>query len=129
MIRYLAVPEIVSLHGRIIQAHGGAEGVRDFGALVSAAAQPQMRFARRDLYATIPTKAAALAYALIGNHPFVDGNKRVGHASMEVFLVLNGYDLEASVDDAERIMVGVAAGKVSWAELAAWINEHSHMRA
>ena len=61
---------------------------------------------------------------MIRNHPFVDGNKRVGHAAMEVFLVLNGFELEAEVDDAESMIVGVAAGTSGRAELTEWIQKH-----
>jgi death-on-curing protein len=70
------------------------------------------------------TKAAALGHSLIQNHPFVDGNKRIGHAAMEVFLLLNGHEIEASVDDQEKIIIDVASGKVSRIELSEWINKH-----
>lgn len=71
---------------------GGILGLRDRGSLESAVAQPEMTFDGDDLYPTITDKAAALGYSLIQNHPFLDGNKRAGHATMEVFLLLNGYD-------------------------------------
>jgi death-on-curing protein len=61
-------------------------------------AQPKATFDGEDLYPTIIAKAAALCFSLVQNHPFVDGNKRAGHASMEVFLILNGYALDADVD-------------------------------
>ncbi len=124
MMRYLTIPEIMDLHERIVRMYGGAGGVRDFGALVAAAAQPRMTFAHHDLYATTPAKAAALTYSLITSHPFLDGNKRVGHAAMEVFLALNGQKPDSPVDEAERIIVGVAAGKVTRTQLANWIREH-----
>jgi death-on-curing protein len=113
MMRYLTVREALSLHDRIIRTSGGSSGIRDFGALISAVMQPQMSFEGRDLYPSLPEKAAALAYSLIMNHPFLDGNKRVGHAAMEVFLVFNGYELRASLDDSERIIVSVAAGRAN----------------
>lgn len=87
-------------------------------------AQPEMTFESRDLYPTIPEKAAALAHALIQNHPFLDGNKRVSHAAMEVFLVINGYEINAGVDEQEEIIMTVARGAMSRSELAQWLGEH-----
>lgn len=124
MTRYLTVPQLIYLHERIIRMYGGADGVRDFGALVATAAQPQMTFARRDLYTTLPAKAAALGHSLIANHPFIDGNKRVGHAAMEIFLALNGRQLQSPVDDSERVIVGVAAGTISREQLSNWVSDH-----
>ena len=92
-MRYLTLAEVVELHRRLLQATGGAPGVRDFGALESAIAQPKASFAGVDLHPTLAEKAAALAFSLVQNHPFVDGNKRVGHAAMETFLVLNGNEI------------------------------------
>ena len=61
---------------------------------------------------------------MILNHPFIDGNKRIGHAAMEVFLMLNGYELSAEVDDAEQLILGVAAGRVTRLKLVAWMELH-----
>ncbi|MCM3904823.1 MAG: type II toxin-antitoxin system death-on-curing family toxin [Pyrinomonadaceae bacterium] len=98
--------------------------MKDRCALESAVAQPEASFAGQPLYPTISTKTAALGFSLIQNHTFVDGNKRVGHAAMEVFLILNGYELNASVDDQERVVIGVASGQTSRAELAEWLSHH-----
>lgn len=89
-MRYLTLPEVLELHRRIIQQSGGADGIRDLGGLESAVTQPQMSFAGSKLYATIEEAATALCYSLVMNHVFIDGNKRIGHAAMETFLVLNG---------------------------------------
>jgi death-on-curing protein len=89
-MRYLSFEEVVSLHSLLIVQSGGSTGLRDRGALESAIAQPEASFGGESLYPTIASKAAALGHSLIQNHPFVDGNKRVGHAAMEVFLLLNG---------------------------------------
>lgn len=78
---------------------GGAVGVLNLPALESALAQPRMTFGGEDLYPTLVEKAAALGHSLIANHPFVDGNKRTGHAAMEVFLMVNGCEIQASVKD------------------------------
>lgn len=123
-MRYLTLGEVVELHQRVLAASGGASGVRDLGLLESALAQPKATFGGADLYQTLPDKAAALGFSLVANHPFLDGNKRVGHAAMEVFLVLNGYEIEASVDDQERLMLDVAAGAIDRATVARWLEKH-----
>ncbi len=123
-MRYLLIEEIISLHAKVIAQSGGGAGLRDRGALESAVAQPEMTFGGEDLYPTVVEKAAALGHSLIQNHPFVDGNKRVGHAAMEVFLVLNGYEISASVDEQERIVLSVASSQMSRAEFSAWLNRH-----
>lgn len=120
-MRYLTLPEILELHQRIVVQSGGADGMRELGGVEAALAQPQLTFGRQDLYATLPSKAAALCYSLVLNHPFVDGNKRIGHAAMEVFLMLNGYELSADVDEAEDIILRLAAGALSRDELLDWI--------
>ncbi len=125
MTRYLSLREILTLHERIAASSGGGIGVRDLGLLESAIAQPRQSFDGADLYPSILDKAAALGFSLVSNHPFVDGNKRVGHAALEVFLMLNGYELEASVDEQERIILAVAAGDMSREEFSAWVNRHA----
>jgi death on curing protein len=123
-MRYLALAEVVDLHRRLLEATGGAAGVRDLGALESALAQPRMTLAGNDVYPTVVEKAAALCFSLVGNHPFVDGNKRVGHAAMETFLVLNGAEIDASLDEQERVMLDLAAGRVDRRQLADWLRQH-----
>ena len=76
------------------------------------------------MYPALADKAVALGFSLIKNHPFVDGNKRIGHAAMEVFLLLNGYEIDSHVDDQERIILGVAAGTTSREEMKAWLEDH-----
>ena len=100
MIRYLSLEELLELHRLVLQQTGGLEGLRDLGGLESVVAQPQMTFGGEDLYPCLPTKAAALGFSLVCNHPFLDGNKRVGHFAMEMFLVLNGQELIAGIDPA-----------------------------
>jgi death on curing protein len=109
-MRYLTIEEVLRLHDRVIKRTGGSTGVRDRGALESAIAQPQMTFGGDDLYPTLPEKAAALCFSLAMNHPFVDGNKRTAHAAMEVFLILNGFEIRSSVDEQEAMMLSLATG-------------------
>lgn len=91
-------------------------------------AQPEAIFGGEELYPDLASKAAALSHSLIQNHPFVDGNKRIGHGAMEVFLLLNGHEIDASVDEQEEIIIEVASGNVSRIELSAWLREHIIVR-
>ena len=90
-------------------------------------AQPEASFGGEELYPDLASKAAALGHSLI-NHPFVDGNKRVGHGAMEVFLLLNGYEIDGSADEQEKIIIDVASGKVSRIELSEWLSKHMLLR-
>ena len=124
MTRYLTIAEVLELHQSVIERWGGATGIRDLGALESALAQPRQSFAGQDLYPDIMSKAAALCFSLVLNHPFVDGNKRIGHAAMETFLLVNKYELRATVDDQERIMLDLAAGNLSRDIFIEWVTHH-----
>ena len=123
-MRYLTLAEVVELHDLVLQTTRGAAGVRDLGGLESALAQPRATFEGRDLHETLIEKAAALGFSLVQNHPFVDGNKRTAHAAMETFLVLNGSEIVASVDEQERLMTEVAAGRVARIQIVAWLRDH-----
>jgi death-on-curing protein len=124
MIRYLTLVEVLNLHRQIIEQSGGALGVRDLGALQSALAQPRMTFSGEDLYPTLADKAAALGFSIIMNHPFVDGNKRTGHAAMETFLVLNGLEISASVDEQEQVILALASGNSGRESFVEWLKQH-----
>lgn len=123
-MRYLALGEVVELHRRLREAAGGASGIRDFGALQSAIAQPKATFGGVDLYPTLVEKAAALGFSLVQGHAFVDGNKRVGHAAMETFLILNDAEIDAPVDDQERLILDLAAGRIGRSRLVDWLRQH-----
>jgi death-on-curing protein len=123
-MRYLTTEEVLELHRLVITQSGGASGVRDPYALDSALAQPRMTFGGVDLYPTAVEKAAALGFSLVMNHPFVDGNKRIGHAAMETFLVLNGYEIVASADEQERVVLNLAAGRLGREEFIEWLRAH-----
>jgi death on curing protein len=118
---YLKLAEVLELHRRLIQQTGGLSGVRDLGQAESALAQPQMTFGGQELYPTVADKAAALAFSLINNHPFVDGNKRIGHAAMETFLVWNGFEVSASVEEQQAIILSVAAGELTRELFTEWL--------
>jgi death on curing protein len=120
-VRYLTLSEVLELHSRIMAHAGQTPVIANLGGLESTVAQPRMTFGGRDLYATAAEKAAALGFSLIKNHPFLDGNKRTGHAAMEVFLFLNGFEINASVDEQERAVLRMAAGECSREEFTEWL--------
>lgn len=120
-MRYLKVRVILSLHRRLLAKSGGAAGIRDFGGLESAAAQPKAIFAGVELYPTLIEKASALAYSIVMNHPFVDGNKRTAHAAMETFFLRNGFEIQADVDEQEIVMLRLAAGEMKREDFNEWL--------
>lgn len=124
-MRYLSISEVPELHDRIISSFGGPTGIKDLDALESAVIQPYVTFDQQDLYPDLVSKAAAICFSLIMNHPFLDGNKRVGHAAMETFLVLNGADFDCSVIEQEQVMLTLATGKMDRAEFTNWVNNHT----
>ncbi len=120
-MRDLTISEVVSLHPRLIAQAGGSAGIRDVGLLESALAQPRATFGSEDLHPTVLEKAAALEFALVANHAFVDGNKRIRHAAMEVFLILNGYQVDAPIGEQEKLILRIASGESNREELASWL--------
>ena len=123
-MRFLTLEQVYRLQERALAQQGGLPGVRDAGAVESAIAQPQMTFGGEDLYPTLAEKAAALAFSLVKNHAFLDANKRVGHAAMETFLVMNGHMLVADVDEQERVILAVAGSTMEREEFTAWVRAH-----
>ena len=124
MTRYLTFAEVLQLHQSVLERWGGAGGIRDINALESALAQSRQSFGDADLYPDLPSKAAALCFSLVLNHPFIDGNKRIGHAAMEVFLLVNGHELRAPVDEQERIVLDLAAGQLARDAFLEWVKRH-----
>ena len=123
-MRYLTLGEVVDLHRAVLEATGGAAGIRDLGALESALAQPRASFGGVDLHASLADKAAALCFSLVNNHAFIDGNKRIGHAATDTFLILNGSEIDAAVDEQQQLMLDLASGRLTREQLAAWLLAH-----
>jgi death-on-curing protein len=123
-MRFLTLSEVLLLHDRTLAVSGGSAGLRDLARVEAAVAAPKATFDGAELYPTIVEKAAALCFSIVQGHAFVDGNKRVGHAAMEVFLVLNGFEIAASVDEQEQLVLGIASSKMSRDELVAWLRAH-----
>ncbi|MEG4118398.1 type II toxin-antitoxin system death-on-curing family toxin [Microcoleus sp. N9_B4] len=118
---YLTLEQILDIHHQVIGQTGGGLGITNRGLLESAFAQPKMTFGGQELYTTLAEKAAALGFSLIKNHPFLDGNKRTGHAAMEVFLILNGFEINANVEEQERVILQVASGEMTREEFTHWL--------
>ena len=123
-MQLLTLEQVLKLHKRVIEQSGGAMGVRNQEGLESALAQPRMNYADQELYPTLIEKVAALGFSLINNHPFVDGNKRIGHAALEVTLLMNGYEIQADVDSQESVILAVAASKMNRQDFLEWLQEH-----
>jgi death-on-curing protein len=128
MTVFLSARHILQLHIVIMEQSGGRASVRDLAGIESAVAQPRMTFGDHDLYPTLEEKAAALGFSLIRNHPFTDGNKRVGHAAIEAMLIMNRRTLEAPIDEAERVILGIAAGSLGQEVLVEFVRKYSSGR-
>lgn len=123
MTEYLSVRQVLRIHARQIEAFGGAAGVRDRGALEAALARPHATFDGEDLCRDLADKAAALLHSLVQNHPFIDGNNRVGAMAMELFVLANDHELRASDDELETLVLAVARGDLAAEALAIWIRQ------
>jgi death on curing protein len=115
---------MLAIHDEQLAEHGGGIGVRDAGLLDSALARPQNRFAY-DPMVDLPTLAAAYAFGLARNHPFVDGNKRTAFVAAEVFLDLNGMTLTASDESCVLTMLRLAAGEIEKDAFATWLRANA----
>ena len=118
---WISVELATAIHRRQLAEHGGADGVRDPGLLESAIGRPRNTFAYTDPTPSITALAAAYAFGIARNHAFIDGNKRTAYVVCRVFLILNGVDLTATLEDRYVMFLGLAAGDVSEDELAAWL--------
>lgn len=120
MIKWLLIDRVLAIHSRQIAEHGGGDGVRDVGLLESALARPE-NVAAYEPEADIASLAAAYAFGIVKNHPFIDGNKRTGYVVMETFLIKNGFTLNATPIDKYTTFLQLAEGSLSEVELAEWL--------
>ena len=123
-MKILTKRQIILLHEQLINETGGSHGLKDEGVLESALSAPFQEFEAFSPYPTIQQKAARLAYGLIMNHPFIDGNKRIGAHTMLAMLLLNGIELEYTQQELIDIILEVAAGNVGYDDLLRWVLEH-----
>ena len=115
---------VLAIHSRQIAEHGGLEGIRDSGLLESALNKPKQRYTYEKPEPDLAILAAAYAYGIASNHPFVDGNKRVAFVVCRLFLKLNGADLIASGEEKYAVFMKLAAGEITESELAEWISKN-----
>jgi death-on-curing protein len=127
-MRYLTIDEVLELHRLLLKQSGGAHGVLNQGAVESAVAQPQMTFGGQEIDPRLGEKAAAHGFSLVKNHAVIDGNKRVGHAVIDTFLVLNAHELQADVDEQEQVILSVAASTMGRDDFTRWIRQHLVLR-
>ena len=124
-LKRIRTDEIISLHSKLISQSGGLNGIRDANMLDLSVNSPYHTFGGQYLYPTIQAMAAHLAFSLIKNHPFLDGNKRIGILAMMVFLKINGLPLACTDNELETLGWGLADGSISEPELIEWIVSHS----
>lgn len=122
-IVWLLEETVIAIHQRQISEHGGSEGLRDEGLLASALARPQNVLAYAQPPPDLAVLAAAYAYGIAGNHPFVDGNKRTALVAARTFLLLNGVNLEANQDEKYLTFLQLAQGTLTEEQLADWIRK------
>jgi death-on-curing protein len=121
--RWLREDVVIAMHGEQIAEHGGSPGIRDAGLLSSALARPQNQVAYGK--PSVFNLAAAYAFGVIQNHPFVDGNKRTGFLAAYVFLDLNGWELVASEAEAVSAVMALATGEMDEAGFSDWLKDNS----
>ena len=117
----MTVQEVITIHQILIEKFGGATGIRDRGLLESSVLRPFSTFDSKELYPTTVEKAAAIAESIIKNHPFTDGNKRIGYTLMRLFLLNDGIDISATEDEKYSFIIQIAEGKLSFEEIKMWI--------
>ena len=120
----LSVEEVLSLHELLIKRYGGSAGLRDRGLLESAVHSVSAAYDDTEVYPTVEEKAARLAFGLISNHAFVDGNKRIGVMAMLATLELNSIQIVSTSDELTDLGLGVAAGELVYEDILAWIKQH-----
>ncbi len=124
-IVFLTVAEIIEIHRDVIDRYGGGTGMRDIGLLESAASMPEATFGNTFLHKNLPSMAAAYCFHLVCNHPFVDGNKRVGAAAAVVFLKINGWAFTADQDDYSDVVLRVASSEMDKQSLSDFFERHA----
>lgn len=123
----LTVDEVIKIHGRLIEKTGGLDGLRDRGLLESAIFSIASGFGDIEVYPTLEEKAARIAFGIVNNHAFLDGNKRIGILSMLMILRLNQIDIKYTQQELIALGLGVADGSISYDEILDWIISHKIM--
>ena len=123
-MKTLSKEQVLRLHNALLETFGGTAGIRDDGLLESALNAPFATFGGQYLYPSVQAKAAQLGFGLVCNHPFVDGNKRIGMYVMLTFLEVNGIRLDCANDEVVEVGLAVASGAMDYEALLAWVRAH-----
>lgn len=123
-MKLISKRQVLLLHQHLVDETGGSPGLRDEGLLESALNAPFQSFGDTSAYPSLQQKAARLCYGLVKNHPFIDGNKRIGAHVMLVFLALNGIELQHSQTELSDVILQLAAGEIEVTDLLHWILAH-----
>lgn len=124
-MKKLSKEQVIKIHSMLIEQTGGSDGIRDKGLLDSALNAPSQTFDGEYIYRTIKAKAAKLGYFLVKNHPFIDGNKRIGILVMIIFLEINGIEVTCADEELIILGLGLADGSIDDVDLLNWIIDHS----
>ena len=120
----ISIKEAEEFHQILIEAFGGANGIRDLAALESALARPFLTFDDTELHPTPIHKAAALIESILVNHPFIDGNKRTGYVLMRIYLISNGLDILATQEEKYDFVINIASGLTKFESILEWLTKH-----
>jgi len=123
-MKMLSKRQVIMLHEQLINETGGSHGLRDDGLLESALSAPFQSFEGTEAYPSIQQKAARLCFGLVMDHPFMDGNKRIGAHTMLVFLALNGIELSYQQEELADTILWLVAGKIQYEQLFKWLIAH-----
>ena len=118
----IKIEKVINIHDILIDRFGGIHGIRDYNALESAINRPFMTFDQQDLYPSPTEKATALIESIISNHPFLDGNKRIGYVLMRYFLLRNGIDISATQVEKFEFVIEIAQGKSNFDQIKNWLS-------
>ena len=124
-ISFLSLAEVLAIHRDQIRRYGGKSGIRDINLLLSAINTPQSTFEGIYLHKDIFEMAGAYLYHIVQNHPFIDGNKRVGTMAAYIFLSINGYKLNAPSDDLFQIVIALASGQAGKSDIISFLHRHT----
>jgi death on curing protein len=120
----ISISEVILIQDILIERFGGTRGIRDKGLLESAISRPFQTFDSKDLYPDSIQKSAALIESIVTNHPFIDGNKRIGYVLMRLLLLDNGLDIISNQDDKYAFVIDIASGRLDFRQICDWIKKH-----
>lgn len=122
----ISIDEVEEIQKVLINTFGGIHGVRDRSALDSALQRPFQTFNQVDLYPSILEKASALLESILINHPFIDGNKRIGYTLLRLFLIKNDFDISGSQEMKYNFIIEIASGKIKYDDILSWLKLNTY---